>query len=677
MDWAQLSSFSNVDGSDPEGTPYTFMFLDNFEICEVGGPIECSAYTMKDGSPGTDCDGDGICDHFQLSGNDRNDNGVLDHCEGYCYDCNNNWIDDALEIAGGTAYDTNTNGIIDACEATDPSETFEAFDVGTNAIGRNNPDSLGWTEFRSVSEIATGGSFGSGKFVKVKGNDDSNGLTLLLGPRVNVADADIENWSWKMRSTGTDFGELYVEIVDMCVDGPAQSGDGQYIFLGDFIDAANTGLNWVTNHVDGLGVELNSGEVLMRMLADDGASGFNRQYENILSPSQTVVPGNLTTAAGYAAGIRVNNVRGATTAFWHSDQTTLFDRDLANNTLLHSIASKTETQGTHTVQTLSNIPMGGDRQIVIRTDGDFGTGQATEFWFDNINYTVDVDCDNDGTPDDEEIARRAYYGLDVDLNDDGIPDWCQDCNNDCNFNVSTGVASSASCLDPAEAVGNDCNGNGIPDDCDIDPALPYEAMYTSACFGGPWGSSISCFFSRAGGGSCDLNANGVPDECDAGFVDCNGNGCIDSSEVALGSSADVNLNNIPDECELDCNINGVPDDADIAAGVPVGSQDRAGAPCTPPTFCADGIPDECCMHDVDGDMDDDGDVDAADFKAMQWCAGQKGSDNNQPQGRVAGSAFGGGSPWVGISCGCADLNGDGYVNESDMALFHYFVTGPQ
>jgi predicted outer membrane repeat protein len=54
------------------------------------------------------------------------------------------------------------------------------------------------------------------------------------------------------------------------------------------------------------------------------------------------------------------------------------------------------------------------------------------------------DCDGDGTRDEDE----------VDLNGDGIPDECQDCNGD-------------SILDPEQLVDNDCNNNGRPDDCDI------------------------------------------------------------------------------------------------------------------------------------------------------------------------------------------------------------------
>ena len=72
----------------------------------------------------------------------------------------------------------------------------------------------------------------------------------------------------------------------------------------------------------------------------------------------------------------------------------------------------------------------------------------------------------------------------------------------------------------------DCNGNGIPDPCDLDCNAP--------------GCGQPC------GGSLDCNANGIPDECEP---DCNGNGVPDDCDIAAGTSPDCQPNGIPDECE--------------------------------------------------------------------------------------------------------------------------------
>jgi len=81
------------------------------------------------------------------------------------------------------------------------------------------------------------------------------------------------------------------------------------------------------------------------------------------------------------------------------------------------------------------------------------------------------------------------------------------------------------------AGANDCNHNGVPDDCDV-----------------------------ALGPSMDWNGDGVPDECQ----DCNGNGVADACDVpggclvgncagapTCGTSPDCNNNGIPDECGSD------------------------------------------------------------------------------------------------------------------------------
>ncbi|MHC4969046.1 MAG: DUF7467 domain-containing protein, partial [Planctomycetota bacterium] len=72
--------------------------------------------------------------------------------------------------------------------------------------------------------------------------------------------------------------------------------------------------------------------------------------------------------------------------------------------------------------------------------------------------------------------------------------------------------------------GNDCNNNGIPDECED-----------------------------------DCNGNGVPDPCDIGngtSQDCNGNGIPDECDIDSGACADLNDNGVCDECEVDECIGG-------------------------------------------------------------------------------------------------------------------------
>lgn len=94
----------------------------------------------------------------------------------------------------------------------------------------------------------------------------------------------------------------------------------------------------------------------------------------------------------------------------------------------------------------------------------------------------------------------------------------------------------------------DCNTNGVPDECDI-----------------------------SAGTSRDCNNNSVPDECDIAngtSLDCNLNGVPDTCDIATGTSQDCNLNGIPDTCDIangtsrDCNANGIPDECDLSSALP-------------------------------------------------------------------------------------------------------------
>ena len=98
------------------------------------------------------------------------------------------------------------------------------------------------------------------------------------------------------------------------------------------------------------------------------------------------------------------------------------------------------------------------------------------------------------------------------------------------------------------AASNDCNGNGIPDECEPDcneNGVPDDCDITT-------------------GGLQDCNANGIPDECEATSVtDCNGNGVPDACDITSGTSTDCDENGVPDECQPDCNNNGIADACDF------------------------------------------------------------------------------------------------------------------
>jgi len=74
------------------------------DVCEIATGAEA------------DCDGNGVPDNCELAsgaGSDCNQNGILDICE---TDCNGNGIPDDCDIAEGTANDCNDNGVPDMCD---------------------------------------------------------------------------------------------------------------------------------------------------------------------------------------------------------------------------------------------------------------------------------------------------------------------------------------------------------------------------------------------------------------------------------------------------------------------------------------------------------------------------------------------------------------------------------
>jgi hypothetical protein len=89
----------------------------------------------------------------------------------------------------------------------------------------------------------------------------------------------------------------------------------------------------------------------------------------------------------------------------------------------------------------------------------------------------------------------------------------------------------------AAAFSEDCNGNEVPDECDVTE-----------------------------GTSEDCNGNGVPDECELVGNDCNANGVLDECDIAEGTSEDCNSNGAPDECDIadgtstDVDEDGIPDE---------------------------------------------------------------------------------------------------------------------
>jgi hypothetical protein len=61
----------------------------------------------------------------------------------------------------------------------------------------------------------------------------------------------------------------------------------------------------------------------------------------------------------------------------------------------------------------------------------------------------------------------------------------------------------------------------------------------------------------------DCNGDGIPDDCQT-LPDCNANGIPDVCDLSQPGAHDCDHNGVPDECQVDCDGNGIPDVCDIA-----------------------------------------------------------------------------------------------------------------
>ena len=113
-------------------------------------------------------------------------------------------------------------------------------------------------------------------------------------------------------------------------------------------------------------------------------------------------------------------------------------------------------------------------------DGSNGANHSGDFM---IEWSAD--CNNDGVVDYGQILDGTF----ADEDQNGVPDCCD---------------QGVPCSSPA---GEDCNGNGVLDSCELEDN--------------------------------DCNSNNIPDDCE-GFEDCNANGIGDVCDIASGASQDIN-----------------------------------------------------------------------------------------------------------------------------------------
>ncbi|RMG43769.1 MAG: hypothetical protein D6719_03070 [Candidatus Dadabacteria bacterium] len=189
------------------------------------------------------------------------------------------------------------------------------------------------------------------------------------------------------------------------------------------------------------------------------------------------------------------------------------------------------------------------------------------------NETQEVpDCDGNGLNDECEIE----FGLASDCNFNRVIDSCDieqwegqtasfnDDDDDDAGRVISLDQNSNGILDQCE----DCNGNSIPDLCDLNTTdidqfvlwelYSFDSPFPNTCreyctdqLLGDDDDDFACDSGTCGVQLCnqstDLNGNQRPDECES---DCNANKVPDDFDISQGTSGDCNNNGRPDECDI-------------------------------------------------------------------------------------------------------------------------------
>ncbi|HPF40199.1 MAG TPA: VCBS repeat-containing protein [Phycisphaerae bacterium] len=661
---------------------------------------------------GADCDNDGIPNACELSGNDCNQNGVPDNCES-AEDCDNNGLPDICDIAAGEI-DCNRNGVPDSCELSENDANgngvLDSCEIAGGDCNQNGVSDSLETEPQFVPLLVDASASGL-LYMELA---DLNGDTLpdlLTSAGVNPKVRWYPNTgapipfvsAFEIATYSLDVHALVVVDIDLDGDNDVVVGyqgppsDRIVLYenmngLGDFagprvVSYRADGVNSIAaGDVDGDGdTDLIAGLQDRITWYERGASGYSA--EKLISMDANTVgvvaladmdlDGDIDVVSAETNGSRLA---------WHENTDGLGSFDT-----MHVVA----TGNAKSDVSLADIDQDGDMDIIVCAKfmpyiswyenldalGSFGernviddvSGEVdridvidldrdgdldvlavsvdadTITWYENLdgqqNYSPGTlvltpandprdaraaDLDGDGDLDIASVSladnRVIYYpNLANDCNGNGVPDACELDGADCNEN---GVPDE--CESPA-----DCDANGIPDicdiangaaDCDRNGVLDRCEILQRDCDS----DGVVDICQVLAGLSDDCNVNGIPDGCDLLDNDCNANGLVDACETADGIAMDCNNNHVPDECELsgnDCNGNGIPDECDLidndcnGNGIPDECDVLAGD-CN-----ANGIPDDCDAETVlvgnivstesphrvrsitSGDFDGDADVD--------------------------------------------------------------------
>ena len=538
---------------------------------------------------------DGIPDECQLDCNGNLIPDELDIAGGTSQDCNSNGIPDECDIAGDTSPDCNANGIPDECDLADQFhitftkivDTSDAIPGGTgNFTGFRVAPSL---DGGDVAFTGFGVSLQQGDYTKIGGLFDvvADRNTLIPGgtgnftsfgnPAINSGHVAFLGFDpSSLDGIYTDLGGSLNVVADTNTAFPGGTGNftgflgvaqlkaGKVAFRGDgsssqtgifmgvpgalnVIADTNSAIPGGTGNFKGFGPT--GGSVATFDGTRVAFKGFDSSDQNgvytgsggpvsLVADQNTPIPGRTGTFTNFGNGaIGAGNV--AFRAHGSSGQSGIYSDIGGLNVIADTNTLIPKGSGTFTLLTGPNLDQGN---VAFHGSGASGQEGIYADFGGGLFKVVDLNDMLDGKSIiDLVIALNALSG-------DQIVFWTQ-------------FADGSQAIYLATMTSVDCNGNGVPDTCEID--------VNSTAPGGPFSCTVGC--------DPDCNNNGIPDACD--IANCQG-------DPACG----------------DCNNNGIPDSCDIASML---SNDVADNMTGLALSGGDGIPDEC-INWSDGALNDTG-----------------------------------------------------------------------
>jgi subtilisin-like proprotein convertase family protein/cytochrome c553 len=497
------------------------------EDCNTNGiPDECE----------TDCNENGIADACDIAGGfsqDCNGNGVPDECETPT-DCNTNGIDDACDIASGSSQDCNENGIPDECDIASGSSL--------DADGNGIPDEcegicgqiicpsadpvFGTTSGKQPGEnhgSSSCGSSGSSPDVFFRYTPASSGTATVQtcdmgsydtvlsihtdcpGTTANEIECNDDNCA-NYRSSITwsvTAGQSYTIRVSGYNNA---SGDFGLLLDGppcdvNFPDCNSNGIDDALDISSGSSQDCNTNGIPDECDIDSGTS---------LDCNLNSIPDECDIASGFSQDCNENG---------YPDECEFVGGgngwlDLDSGTLALDIPDNDPAGVSHTLTISQDLPISG-MELSLEIGHSY-----------NGDLIVTLEHLASGTSA-IVIDRPGYTGSGFGSGADG-------------FSVRLGDSYVDSIEDSGAGGSGLVSGDFLPFP---DPLSSFDGLSSAADWRITVTDNAGSDTGQLTGWALHFFQTGNPDN------DCNGNGVLDDCDIASGSSLDLNGNGIPDECD--------------------------------------------------------------------------------------------------------------------------------